>query len=215
MPNQSTGKIQVALLDEASTFGDRLVETLDREGINVIARTPDPDAFQQVLADHPPDVALLGLPSGDAALGVLRQTRRKFPGVLVLVASPGGDPAVVEKSREEGAAGYVDGFSVGAMGVARAIKAVAAGAPWYSPGEPSPPAGALRSLVSKISGREYEVLRFVASGADNLKIAAHLEISERTVKAHVQALYRKLGSENRTRLALLAIAAGVQPREEV
>jgi DNA-binding NarL/FixJ family response regulator len=51
----------------------------------------------------------------------------------------------------------------------------------------------------------------VAGGADNLKIAAHLQIAERTVKSHVTQLYRKLGAENRTQLALRACHLGVRP----
>jgi DNA-binding NarL/FixJ family response regulator len=60
-----------------------------------------------------------------------------------------------------------------------------------------------------LSPREREVLILIAAGMDNLKIAAHLNITERTVKAHVTALYRKLQQENRTQLALWAIARGL------
>jgi sterol desaturase/sphingolipid hydroxylase (fatty acid hydroxylase superfamily) len=52
---------------------------------------------------------------------------------------------------------------------------------------------------------------FEPGGADNLKIAAHLQIAERTVKSHVTQLYRKLGAENRTQLALRACHLGVRP----
>ena len=51
-------------------------------------------------------------------------------------------------------------------------------------------------LPSSLSPREMEVLSYVAAGYDNLKISAHLNICERTVKAHVSALYRKLRMEN-------------------
>lgn len=65
-------------------------------------------------------------------------------------------------------------------------------------------------LLARLSPRERDVLRHVASGRDNLTIAAHLGISERTVKTHVSALYRKLAQENRAQLALLG-AAGSYP----
>ena len=48
----------------------------------------------------------------------------------------------------------------------------------------------------------------LAGGADNLKIAAQLDICERTVKAHVASLSHKLDAANRTQLALLARDAG-------
>jgi DNA-binding NarL/FixJ family response regulator len=66
-----------------------------------------------------------------------------------------------------------------------------------------------RTLPAKITPRELEVLARVAAGEDNLKIAMLLGITERTVKAHVGALYQKLGMENRVQLALLARDLGV------
>ena len=57
--------------------------------------------------------------------------------------------------------------------------------------------------------RERQVLGHLATGADNLKVAALLDITERTVRAHVSSLYRKLGCENRAELALLARDMGV------
>ncbi|HVG60038.1 MAG TPA: helix-turn-helix transcriptional regulator, partial [Hyalangium sp.] len=67
------------------------------------------------------------------------------------------------------------------------------------------------SVLNSLTQREREVLAYVAGGADNLKIAAHLQIAERTVKSHVTQLYRKLGAENRTQLALRACHLGVRP----
>ncbi len=62
-----------------------------------------------------------------------------------------------------------------------------------------------------LSRRQQQVLRLVAAGMDNLQISAHLSIAERTVKAHVTALYRKLGCENRTQLALRLIGSALPP----
>jgi DNA-binding NarL/FixJ family response regulator len=60
-----------------------------------------------------------------------------------------------------------------------------------------------------LTARERQVLDILASGADNLKMAAILGISERAVKSHVTSLFEKLGVENRTELALLACHAGL------
>lgn len=56
------------------------------------------------------------------------------------------------------------------------------------------------------------MLACVAGGADNLKIAAMLNITERTVRAHVSALYPKLERDNRTELARMARDLGMKPR---
>lgn len=72
-----------------------------------------------------------------------------------------------------------------------------------------PPAAAL-------SPRELEVLAHIRAGSDNLRIAAVLGITERTVKAHVHSLYRKLRVENRVQMALEAEGRlGASPRSAV
>lgn len=68
-------------------------------------------------------------------------------------------------------------------------------------------------LIKKISPREKEVLSLVGTGADNLKIAALLGVSERTVKAHVSSMYLKIGAENRVELALIALRLRLRPAE--
>lgn len=65
-------------------------------------------------------------------------------------------------------------------------------------------------ILARVSAREREVLGHLSAGSDNLKIAAHLGISERTVKAHISALFKKLEVENRTQLAILALDLGLR-----
>lgn len=59
--------------------------------------------------------------------------------------------------------------------------------------------------LSVLTPRESEVLRLIARGLTNSEIAAELFISRHTVKNHVSNIYRKLGQNDRTRVALLAI----------
>jgi DNA-binding NarL/FixJ family response regulator len=80
---------------------------------------------------------------------------------------------------------------------------------WQAP--PAAP-GPVVSAIGALTPREREVLAWIGTGADNLKISAQLGISERTVSAHVSSIYRKLGRENRTELALLARDAGLRIR---
>ncbi len=60
--------------------------------------------------------------------------------------------------------------------------------------------------LSLLTPREREVLQLIAQGMSNAEIAAALFISEHTVKNHVSNIYRKLGDNDRTRVALLARA---------
>jgi DNA-binding NarL/FixJ family response regulator len=62
-----------------------------------------------------------------------------------------------------------------------------------------------------VTPRQREVMRCMAVGADNQAIASRLRIGERAVKAHVSALLRHFGLNNRAQLALLADHAGLRP----
>lgn len=70
------------------------------------------------------------------------------------------------------------------------------------------------SPLAILTAREREVAQALSSGADNLKIAALLGISERTVKAHVGAIYRKLHVENRVELALACLRSQFAPPDD-
>lgn len=65
------------------------------------------------------------------------------------------------------------------------------------------PDGPDDSLISMLTPRELQVARMVHLGGNNKMIARELDISERTVKAHLSAIFRKLDIENRLHLALL------------
>ena len=56
-----------------------------------------------------------------------------------------------------------------------------------------------------------EVLRLIVQGLSNREIAQHLYLSEKTVKAHLAAIFRKLGVTNRTQAAMVAVQMGVGP----
>jgi DNA-binding NarL/FixJ family response regulator len=57
--------------------------------------------------------------------------------------------------------------------------------------------------------REVEVLRLVAQGWPNRRIATELHLSEKTVRNHVEHVYAKLGVSNRTGASLFAVEHGL------
>jgi DNA-binding NarL/FixJ family response regulator len=65
------------------------------------------------------------------------------------------------------------------------------------------------TTVDPLTDREVEVLRLVASGANNPEIAAQLYLSERTVKGHISAIFLKLGARDRAAAIIRAYDAGV------
>jgi two-component system, NarL family, nitrate/nitrite response regulator NarL len=73
----------------------------------------------------------------------------------------------------------------------------------------TPPAGATPSIAEPLTPRELEVLRLVADGLPNKTIASRLNISEHTVKFHVNALLGKLGAASRTEAVVTATRLGL------
>lgn len=63
--------------------------------------------------------------------------------------------------------------------------------------------------MKDLSSREREILELLANGLNNREIAATLYISPHTVKNHVSSIYRKLGADDRTRVAVTALRLGV------
>jgi DNA-binding NarL/FixJ family response regulator len=62
-----------------------------------------------------------------------------------------------------------------------------------------------------LTQRELELLRLVASGATNSRLARQLFVTEQTVKFHLSNIYRKLGVANRTQASRFAYAHGLVP----
>jgi DNA-binding NarL/FixJ family response regulator len=60
-------------------------------------------------------------------------------------------------------------------------------------------------MLSRLSAREREVMLLVVGGLRNKEIASQLNMSENTVKVHMQAIFRKLAIRNRTTLAALFV----------
>ena len=73
-----------------------------------------------------------------------------------------------------------------------------------SDGVPDPQAG-----FPALTAREAEVLERIAQGLDNAQIAAHLDLSEKTVRNHITRIFDKLGVENRSQTIVLARNRGL------
>lgn len=76
-----------------------------------------------------------------------------------------------------------------------------------------PPPSTGDGVFADLTGRERQLLHFLARGLDNHQIAAHLEISEKTVRNHVSSIFDKLGVESRARAVVIARDAGYGVRE--
>ena len=200
--------LRVALLEERQLVRDGLVAALVGEGIQVAVAARDASPFLHVLPWVQPDMVLLG--AGTPRPLVAWVTDR-LPACRTVVL--GGGPGTLSADEVDArlAWAWVACESTSPGWLVEVLEAVRDG--WrVFPGDR---AGEGQGPLGAVSGREREVLRYISGGADNLKIAACLGITERTVRAHVSALYRKLGGENRAQLALRGRELGVRPATDV
>lgn len=109
-----------------------------------------------------------------------------------------------------GARGLLD-REAGPGRIAAAVHALASGLAVIEP-ELAPQSGldgAAEPLVEELTERERQVLGLMAEGLSNKRIAQRLDISEHTVKFHVNAILRKLGSQSRTEAVVRATRLGL------
>ncbi|HVW68930.1 MAG TPA: response regulator transcription factor [Steroidobacteraceae bacterium] len=181
------------------------------QGMAMAAADPDLDL---VLLD-------LALP-GMSGFGLIGRLHERFPSLPVVVLSALDDPENVRQALNSGAMGFVPksaptrvllevlrqvlegNVSVpdhlqGALGLS--TDTAGAGAT-DSPQQPVPD-------ISLLTQRQVEVLSRVCQGKTNKQIATELGLSEKTVKAHVTAIFKVLGVVNRTQAVLVARRVGM------
>jgi DNA-binding NarL/FixJ family response regulator len=201
--------ISVLIVDDHPVVRRGLRVLLEvQEGIAVAGETGDGPTALELAAEHAPDVILLDLKlpgmDGIAVLGALAD-RGDTSRVLVLTSAT--EPASAAAAVRAGAAGvlYKD---VDPDALVRAVRAVHDGHLLLAPEA----AGTLLRSASwswggldALTSREREVLGELAKGGSNREIARALHISEKTVKTHVSSVLAKLGVQDRTQAALVAV----------
>jgi DNA-binding NarL/FixJ family response regulator len=203
--------ITVLIVDDHPVVRQGLRALLEvQDGITVAGEASDGETALTLAADLTPDVILLDLklPGGMDGIAVLTALRERGCASRVLVLTSATEPAPAGQAMRSGAAGvlYKD---VDPDALVRAIMSVHDGNVLLSASAAGPlmrsaglsPGGGIDALTS----REREVLAELAQGRSNREIARALHVSEKTVKAHVSAVLAKLGVQDRTQAAVLAV----------
>lgn len=133
--------------------------------------------------------------------------RGQYPQIPVVMVSAQEEAAVVQRSREFGASGFIPKSSP-LETIQSAVRAVLDGDVWWPPQleEAAALSEEMRSAsegLASLTPQQFRVLTMVCEGLLNKQIAYELNVSEATVKAHVTAIFRKLGVRTRTQAALL------------
>jgi DNA-binding NarL/FixJ family response regulator len=169
-----------------------------------------------LLADQEFTLALVGL-HGDqltpALLGTIRGVR---PDLRLIVMGPEATDEAILAAIGAGAKAYLEA-SATAQQVEQAIEIVNQGSIWaprrvlslFVDRVTRPAARPAPTSPVHFTAREKEVLKLLVAARSNREIAKNLGIEERTVKAHVAKLMRKVGVENRIALSIHAITNSI------
>lgn len=200
--------ITVAVADDHPVVRAGLVQMLTASGeVEVSGEADDGVGILRIIRRSGPRVVLsdFRMPGLDGA-ALCRAVRDERLATRVIVLSAYTDPAIVNRCRECGAAGFL-GKDAGRGEILAAIRTVARGETAW----PTPPATSPVSQFAAVSlsSRELEILTAVASGSSAPAIAARMHLSLSTVKTYLQRVYDKLGVNDRGAAVAEAMRRGL------
>jgi DNA-binding NarL/FixJ family response regulator len=213
--------IRIMVVDDHPMWRDGVARDLgERGGFEVVATAVDGAAALRIVAAARPDVVLMDLHFGSGGPSGADTTRSiidRWPDTKVLVLSASGAHADVLAAVQAGASGYLM-KSASLDELVAAVCRTAEGDAVFTAGLAGLLLGEYRRMardcdresdVPRLTERETEVLRQVATGHTARQIADALVISHRTMENHVQSTLRKLQLHNRVELARYAIERGL------
>lgn len=202
------GAVQrILVVDDHPLYREGMVSALRARlpGLEVLGAGSAEEGLQ-VLESHPDtDVVLidLRLPGMDG-FGALAAYATRFPTVSRVLISGQEGGEIVRRAFDAGASGFIP-KSMAVDEVAAAIRRVLDGGVFVPATREAPSAAGALTL------RQLEALRLLGEGYTNKEIARALDITERTAKAHVAAIFEILGTDNRTQAVLAAQRLGYLP----
>jgi DNA-binding NarL/FixJ family response regulator len=226
----SVSQIRVLLVDDQRLFSENLkimLETLTDE-IKVIGIAANGVEALQAVESSNPDLVLMDVRmpvmDGVEAVKILHE---KYPDIKIVMLTTFLDDTYVEDALQFGAYGYIL-KNIKSEDLIASLRAISRGAVLFSPdilkrlvrmldskpgktGQENGEDNEYYEIISHLSSRERDVLKFVAKGYNNQTIADTLFLSEPTVRNYISSIYAKVGSKDR--LYVMSIAQKVYLEE--
>lgn len=188
--------------------------------LTVVGDAADGREALQMIEQLKPDIVLMDISMPHLnGLDAAARVAKKHPRTRVIILSMHADEEYVRRALASGASAYLlKNSSEGELELA--IRAVARGESWVSPGASKPVVAAFtksadpaRQPHDKLTPRQREVLQLIAEGHSTKSIATQLNLSVKTIETHRVQLMQRIGLHDVAGLVRYAIRAGIVTAE--
>jgi len=197
--------MKILIVDDHPLFRAGFHAVLQQSALDagVLSVSSVPEALQ--ILEQDPDVGLVLLDihlRGDDGFSALKVIGTRFPTTACIMISGDEQDGIAHRAISSGASGFIP-KSFTADDMIAAIRKVLAGEIFTT--VQAPP---VTAPGSELTLRQLEVISMLGRGFSNKEIARQLDVAERTVKAHVSAVFEALQVRNRTQAVLAAQSRG-------
>lgn len=209
-------RFQVA--DDHPLFRNALLEVIKQNyPDSIVGQSMDLDGTMRDLEqNNETDLLLLDLhmPGSQDLFGLIT-VREKFSDIPVAIISADEDVSTISRAMGHGASGYIP-KSCSPQVIHQAISSLLDGNRWIPEDyrvSLKPVTSEEKDLAAKIATltpQQYRVLCYLREGWLNKQIGYELGVTEATIKAHITAIFRKLGTTNRTQAVIMLSKMSLQ-----